>query len=323
MADTPKYWIVLVNRIPQGPYSELELKQLLAKQELSRNEVGMQVSADGKDRLSGWKILWQFEEFDRRRKKGDQAQAPATPAPEVERRKSLSEPDIQKVTSEKVPEHLMEIAPEDLVPHRESRSASVSDFSQESYSERESEPSDRDYGWWPTAIAGVFALGLVVMGAQWVSGWMSDKPAVTRRTPRKAERRLSTQQRPSSTSRQRTTPLSGVRAPAESLPVAPSPEPMEIQDNGNNGPDGVRDFGQVPETVFDEMGDQGESLRRRIQKRGRNIRKRRGIRPAAPGEDVGPDEGGDFVEEDAFVEEEYPQEEERYFDEEGEYDEAY
>ncbi|MCB0417882.1 MAG: hypothetical protein KDD39_09540, partial [Bdellovibrionales bacterium] len=302
MADSnPKYWIVLVNRIPQGPYTELEIKQLLAKQEFSRNEVGMQVSEDGKSRLSGWKILWQFEEFDRRRKKAGEGANEVAPPP-VERRKSLSEPDIQKVTSEKVPEHLMEIAPEDLVPHRENRGTSVSDFSQESYSENESSASGRDYGWWPTAIAGVGAIGLVVMGAQWISGWMSEKPAVTARPQRQMERRISNQQRPA-TSRQRTTPLSGVRAPAESLPSAPSPEPMEIQDS-YNGMEGTKDFGQVPETVFDDMGDQGESLRRRIQKRGRNIRKRRAIQPATPGDDAGVDE--DFVEEDSFVEEEIP-----------------
>ena len=61
--QTAKYWIVLVNKVPQGPYAEDQLKDLLNTQKLRRNEVGMLVSEDGATPLSCWKILWQFKQF--------------------------------------------------------------------------------------------------------------------------------------------------------------------------------------------------------------------------------------------------------------------
>lgn len=106
MAETQqKRWIVLINKSPRGPFTKNEIEYLLVEGVVRRNDVAFEVSEDGKEVLSGWKLLWQYNEFDRR-----QEETETSPERVLDRRQK-SEPQ-PKAT---LPEDISHIAPEDLL----------------------------------------------------------------------------------------------------------------------------------------------------------------------------------------------------------------
>lgn len=123
-----KTWIVLVNKVPRGPLSEEQIAALLEQGILRRNDVAFEISTskEGKTegkRETGWKLLWQFQEFDRRLSQPRENAVPpssqngslSSSGPGGDRRASLSEQEIRKRTEAAVPSEIFEIAPEELV----------------------------------------------------------------------------------------------------------------------------------------------------------------------------------------------------------------
>lgn len=101
-----KTWVVLINRTPRGPLTEIEVRALLGQGLIRTNDVAYAVDEKGKG--SDWKFLWQFAEFDRRLKQDAR--------PVAEKRAPTPAPVLAKKLSDEIPEELKAILPEDLVP---------------------------------------------------------------------------------------------------------------------------------------------------------------------------------------------------------------
>jgi len=78
--DTPNFkrWIVLMQKVPMGPFSEAQIRQALADKKLMHNDVAMELLSEDGSKHTPWKLLWEFHEFDRRR---DQPPTTAASAP--------------------------------------------------------------------------------------------------------------------------------------------------------------------------------------------------------------------------------------------------
>lgn len=124
-----KRWVVLVQKAPIGPLTKEEIRVLLNQKIIRHNDVACLIDPDKKE--TGWKFLWQFEEFDRRilvdemgktikptagavdAIKKASVQASGTNPPPPERRKE--NPNPPKLDPESIPLHLRTISPEDLI----------------------------------------------------------------------------------------------------------------------------------------------------------------------------------------------------------------
>ncbi|MBI4404630.1 MAG: hypothetical protein HY537_10735 [Deltaproteobacteria bacterium] len=102
-------WIVLIQRTPKGPFSLRDIELLLSKKIITRSDYAYKVPPKGAKSSAGWKILGQFEEFDRR--------GPNKPASEnvpVPERRQIG-PNDNEPKANLVPEELSGISPEELV----------------------------------------------------------------------------------------------------------------------------------------------------------------------------------------------------------------
>jgi len=101
-----------VNKSPRGPLTESEVRTLLTQGVVRHNDLAYQVAVDDPKEKSDWKLLWQFNEFDRRtpeniaRKKALDREMRSEVPPEVVRQQSIAE----------LPDDLVDIAPEDRIP---------------------------------------------------------------------------------------------------------------------------------------------------------------------------------------------------------------
>ena len=138
-SNTPKRWIVLLNKVPRGPLVEAEIRALLTEGLVRHNDIAFLVpdkDADPTEKQSSeWKLLWQFPEFDRRleeekNRTSDPKAAswagtgtPQTPAPPVhpDRRHQMTEDEAEEKARETLPPELLDIAPEELVVHSTSQ----------------------------------------------------------------------------------------------------------------------------------------------------------------------------------------------------------
>ncbi len=117
MSQAPK-WIVLVQRIPRGPFSVDEVKALLSEGLIRHNDVGVQVESDNHRINSGWKLLWQFPEFDRRLPQNQPPEKPKpvevapAEAPKVfpHKRVPMSADEVQRRINAQLPNELAELA---------------------------------------------------------------------------------------------------------------------------------------------------------------------------------------------------------------------
>lgn len=127
---TIKRWVILVQKAPIGPLTKEEIRVLLQQKIIRHNDVGCLVDPEKKE--TGWKFLWQFEEFDRRLlvdelgktiKPGIEAEKlmKASTAPPSERRKE--NPNPPKLNQEEIPFELRTISPEDLLLKSKPRAA--------------------------------------------------------------------------------------------------------------------------------------------------------------------------------------------------------
>jgi hypothetical protein len=105
-------WIVLLNKSPKGPLSEEEIRALLAKSIVRRNDIAYLIPPPGDNKAqTEWKLLWQFPEFDRR---GDESVTKKTEDISERRIEPVVDPRAKALTE--IPIDLLNIAPEDLLP---------------------------------------------------------------------------------------------------------------------------------------------------------------------------------------------------------------
>ena len=112
LSDGLNRWILLLNKSPKGPLSEEEIRALLTQGIVRRNDIAYLIPPPGDNKAqTEWKLLWQFPQFDRR---GDQ---PAVKKP-METAERRIEPAVDPRTEAftQIPQDLLNIAPEDLLP---------------------------------------------------------------------------------------------------------------------------------------------------------------------------------------------------------------
>lgn len=112
--QTEKRWIVLINKSPRGPFTQEEVKYLLEEGLVRRNDVAFEVSQEGDEVVSGWKILWQFPEFERR-DDTNTGEHKIEPKPEVERRERFTPRKAEVHKDRSLPHEVAEISPEELL----------------------------------------------------------------------------------------------------------------------------------------------------------------------------------------------------------------
>jgi|GEM_PF-4430980 len=156
--DTTRRWIVLLNKAPKGPFSAEEIRELLTKGVIRRNDLASVVAeADG--RKSEWKLIWQYIEFDRR---GGLQPVNATNTKEnSDRRKTLTADEQRIAALKELPENWQNIAPEDLLPHSTSNQNQVDT----SYQPDEFEKSTRQPSEFMPKMRAAFAGLVCVVGA--------------------------------------------------------------------------------------------------------------------------------------------------------------
>lgn len=157
-------WIVLINKSPRGPLTEAEVRALLAQGMIRHNDVAYQVTVEAPTQHSEWKLLWQFEEFNRRSPESHPKKK-AVPTDE-EKRAKIPEKQLVKQALDELPEDLLDIAPEDLLPRSRSLHAVLDENHLNDRIEKENKasarmPSVSIPGW----AYGAVALVLISFGA--------------------------------------------------------------------------------------------------------------------------------------------------------------
>jgi hypothetical protein len=240
---------VLLNKAPKGPFSAEEIRELLTKGVIRRNDLASVVAgANGKK--SEWKLIWQYVEFDRRA--GLQPVNTTNTKENTDRRKTLSAEEQRAAALKALPENWQDIAPEDLLPHSTSSQNQVdTNYQPEEFEKSARQPSD----FFPklrTAFAGL----VCVVGAYYFGFYKKSEPA-----PVAAPKVL---QQPAAVQ-------VPARIPAQSRPVAPplatqaAPAPMarprsidpNIDDRGD------ADRGEIDEEEVDVGGPKRTAIKRK------------------------------------------------------------
>lgn len=158
---TENHWVVLIQKAPRGPLKTEEVLALLEQGVLTYTDLAYLIPCkDGSDdvkQASGWKLLWQFTEFDRRGrlpKKKDWAAI-------EEARKAATEQSVREILVEKLPEGMLEIDPEQLVLHA-SKSPMNFDLSENAPTEKNQVQFKEGHKKAMTIGAGALGLGLLV-----------------------------------------------------------------------------------------------------------------------------------------------------------------
>lgn len=176
-APKPRRWVVLIQRRPRGPMGEPEIQALLNQGMIRTNDLAFEVSPENGKALTDWKMLWQFEEFDRRAKKAKEEAANASlwgtkPPPEAERRNSVPDPaKIKAKVKEALPEELLDISPEDLIPRPGTTGpgSKLPKLEEETPAEVSAKASGGGHAslrWAGMALAAMAAVGII---SQWIS----------------------------------------------------------------------------------------------------------------------------------------------------------
>jgi hypothetical protein len=118
-------WILLINKTPRGPLTELEVKTLLRDGHVRINDIAFKLSPENPKLQSEWKFLWQFAEFDRRRHDRQGAAAPPkqleVPVKESERRKSRTPGEIESQLRSHLSGALSHLTLRDLITTQKGR----------------------------------------------------------------------------------------------------------------------------------------------------------------------------------------------------------
>jgi hypothetical protein len=169
-------WIVLVQKTPKGPFTTEELQSLIEQGLVRRNDVAFQVLEGSQKAHTGWKFIWQFEEFERRNP--DENSSPRPNEPEEERRTNPR----REITLEELPPEIAAIQPDDLVLGRRDPFAQ-NETVEMNEQKIESSPKNR-FGW---VYAGVGLAGLVLVywfqSGRQIANTLSPKPPTPSRPP--------------------------------------------------------------------------------------------------------------------------------------------
>lgn len=110
-------WIVLIQKSPKGPFTTAELESLITQGLVRRNDVAFQVLEGSTKAHSGWKFIWQFEEFNRRSGKEGVTRPHE---PEQERRTAPRvAPSISEEIAKIQPDDLLFKTRREIVPREE------------------------------------------------------------------------------------------------------------------------------------------------------------------------------------------------------------
>ncbi len=247
--DTNRRWIVLLNKAPKGPFSAEEIRELLTKGVIRRNDLAS-VVAEANGKKSEWKLIWQYVEFDRRA--GLQPVNATNTKENSDRRKTLSAEEQRAAALKALPENWQDIAPEDLLPHSTSNSNQIdTSFQPEEFEKSARQPSE----FLPrmrTAFAGL----VCVVGAYYFAFYKKAEPV-----PVAAPKML---QQPASVQ-------VPARIPAQTRPVAPplatqaAPAPLSrprsIDPNLDDNRDADR--GEIDEEEADIGGPKRTAIKRK------------------------------------------------------------
>jgi len=114
-----KKWFLILNRSPRGPFTETEINELLGQGLIRHNDLAL-LQEEGTP--GSWKFLWQFSEFDSRKKEK------VPPPPEIlEKRKPRTEEQIQEELEKQIPLDLKSISFDDLIIRAKPRQKKESD----------------------------------------------------------------------------------------------------------------------------------------------------------------------------------------------------
>ncbi len=171
MGGSEKRWIVLLDKSPKGPLSEEDIRTLIDQKVLRRNDLAYLLPLESKqDDVTEWKLLWQFPEFDQR-SPDSKLEVPAE-----RRSSSASTPDSQKILGA-VPNDLIGISPEELVPRASQIGPVQADVPSAPINPSPTRASAPSL-WW-AGLAGMFVLAGV---STWL--WMApEQPSTPIRTP--------------------------------------------------------------------------------------------------------------------------------------------
>ena len=120
-ANEPKTrtWVVLMNRVPRGPYEAADIHALIERGLLRAMDLAY-IPGPAKDPLE-WKFLWQFPEFERRKQLP--ANTPASPdQPSARVRRDMTETEIRSEIFARLPKDIASADSEELL--RKARSVS-------------------------------------------------------------------------------------------------------------------------------------------------------------------------------------------------------
>lgn len=247
--DTTRRWIVLLNKAPKGPFSADEIRELLTKGVIRRNDLASVVAeADGKK--SEWKLIWQYSEFDRRA--GLQPVNATNTKENTDRRKTLSAEEQRAAALKALPENWQDIAPEDLLPHSTSNQNQVDT----NYQPQEFEKSARQPSEFLPRLRTAFVGLLCVVGAYYFAFHKRSEPAPIAAT------KVMEQPKP--------LPIPA-RIPAQSRPIAPPPatqaapaplaRPRSVDPNLEDR--GDADRGEIDEEEADVGGPKRTTIKRK------------------------------------------------------------
>jgi len=296
-AVKPRRWVVLVQRRPRGPIGEAEVQALLSQGLVRTNDLAFEVSPENGKALTDWKMLWQFPEFDRRAKDGVPLKATgdsalwSSPAPDSERRTPAPTKSIEERVKEALPEELLNITPEDLIPRQGlgGPGTRLAQVEAEDLGDARSENSEgsKPMRWAGMGLGALVGLSLLV---QWITA-----PRKSMVQVEEADRSISSPENiPSAVPKNFNRSLPGgerprglTTAPVTAVPVARDEEPSR-RDGGNIPFDASREHGD------DEMAEEDDAVAEDFSFEGSrknvNAKKRTKKRLNSPSDESGGDE---------------------------------
>jgi len=160
--ESTKHWLVIVHRKMRGPLTTAEIVLLLEQQVIRRNDIACEIDLDNKTKSTDWKLIWQFNEFDRR---ANQPKDEAQEKKREERRRDNPGKSPEETLRE-IPQELLDIDVSELIItprnhlNQEFNLADSSRMAHEDATSSNPIKAYREYSWfYPTA--GVFFLVVV------------------------------------------------------------------------------------------------------------------------------------------------------------------
>lgn len=224
-------WVVLLNKMPRGPFSADEIRSLLNQGLLRHNDLALLIQSEVESGIGVWKFLWQYSEFDSRLTVKDPSQIPVAV---LEKRQPKNEEQVAQAVKELVPLDLQSIRIEDLIVKASSgvRKELSSLKAGESPATRSTASKGTRFEKIP-AISARNLSGMFVLASLLVGGWvgfskLKVKPEETVATPSSASKSV-----PEAAAQ---LPPTGMRAPAGSKMLPQPRNRMQLPTSRLPGP---------------------------------------------------------------------------------------